>query len=64
MANFEIYGDFRFKYMPDYVERANYTEARVHVRVEEGAGIRGLVSMAYAHAKARPQDTVIVCPTL
>ena len=62
MANFEIYGDCRFKYMPDYVERANYTEARIHVRIEEGAGIRGLVSMAYAHAKARPQDTVIVCP--
>ena len=27
-------------------------------------GILGLISMAYARAKSRPQDTVIICPAV
>ena len=62
MARFEIFGDCRIKFLPDLIAQANYTEARIRVTPSVGTGIRGLVSLAYAHAQARPQDTVFICP--
>ena len=50
------------KFLPDQVALANYTEARIRVTPSIGTGIRGLVSLAYAHAQARPHDTVFICP--
>ena len=50
------------KFLPDQVALANYTEARIRVTPSIGTGIRGLVSLAYAHAQAYPQDTVFICP--
>ena len=58
MARFEIYGDCRMKFLPDQVALVNYTEARMPVTPSLGAGIRGLVSLAYARAQSCPQDTV------
>ena len=40
----------------------NYTSATVHVEPNPGIEILGLVSLAYAHAKACPQDTILLCP--
>ena len=36
--------------------------ARIHVEAYPGIGILGLISLAYAHAKACPQDTILICP--
>ena len=62
MARFEIVGGCRLKRMPDLIAKENYTEAWIRVTPIEGAGIRGMVSFAFAHAMSRPQDTVIICP--
>ena len=62
MARFTILGDCRAEYLDPLIKSLNYTEATINTVFEREVGILGLISMAYARAKSRPQDTVIICP--
>ena len=63
MAQFKIIGDCRAKFLPHHVAVENCTEANMHVTPSKRVqGYEVWCQIAYAHAKGRPQDTVIVCP--
>ena len=48
--------------LPHQVAINNYTSLRIYVEACPGIRILGLISLAYAHTKARPKDTILICP--
>ena len=62
MAQFKIFGHCQATHLFQLIASNNYTSAIIDVEVEQGAGIRWLVSMVYAHGRSQPQDTTFVCP--